>query len=79
MLINANRLRAEIITQYGTQTAFAKAIGWHPNKVSAIITGKRIPTVDEVAEISENLQLGSEAICDIFLPLRNQTVTKRAI
>ena len=78
-MINANRLRAEIITQYGTQAAFAKAIGWHPNKVSAIITGKRIPNVDEAAKISENLQLASETVCDIFLPTSNRMVTKRAI
>lgn len=69
--MNTNRLRGEIVAEFKTQTAFAKAIKWHENKVSKMITGKYIPTVDEAAEISELLHLTISTYKEIFLDLKS--------
>lgn len=66
--MNARRLKAEIIAEYGTQTAFAHAIGWHANKVSKIVKEKYKPDTDEVAKISDALHLDERRYCEIFLP-----------
>lgn len=66
--MNTRRLKAEIIAEYGTQAAFAHAIGWHTNKVSKIIREKYKPDTDEVAKISDVLHLDERRYCEIFLP-----------
>ena len=65
--MNACRLRGEIAAAYKTQARFAKAVNWHVNKASKMITGKYVPTVDEAAEISEALNLSRERYEEIFL------------
>ena len=66
--MNARRLRSEIIAECGTQAGFARAIGWHENKVSRIIQGRYKPDTDEVAEIVKVLHLDEQRFCAIFLP-----------
>lgn len=65
--MNLNRLKGEIVAVFGTQDSFSKAIGWHRNKVSRLITGKYIPDIDEAAKISSLLNLSSDKYCEIFL------------
>ena len=65
--MNRQRLRGEIIAKYGTQDAFANAIGWHKNKVSHIVTGRKKPDTDEVSEITRVLELSEALFLDIFL------------
>jgi len=69
--MNVKRLRAEIVAEFGTQAAFANAIGWHENKVSRIITGRYKPDTDEVADMAETLHLDERRYCDIFLPKKS--------
>lgn len=65
--MNIDKLRGEIATVYKTQIAFANAIRWHVNKVSKMMTGKYIPTVDEAAHIADKLNLNLEKYSEIFL------------
>ena len=69
--MNANRLRGDIVAAYKTQAAFAKAIGWHENKVSKMLCGHYKPNTDEVADIAEVLQLNEAQYCAIFLPQKS--------
>lgn len=69
--MNTRRLRAEIVAAFNTQGGFAKAIGWHENKVSKIIRGHYKPDTDEVAKIVETLHLNEHQYCDIFLPKKS--------
>lgn len=66
--MDCNRLRGEIVAKFRTQTAFAKAIGWHKNKVSKLVLGEYKPDTDEVAEIADTLDLDEAGFCSIFLP-----------
>lgn len=65
--MNVNRLRGEISAVHRTQKAFAESIKWHKNKVSKMMTGKYIPTVDEAVDISDSLQLTRSKYEEIFL------------
>jgi DNA-binding helix-turn-helix protein len=65
--MNLSRLKGEIIAVYGTQKAFAEAIGWHKNKVSKMICGRYKPNTDEVSAISDKLHLTETQFCNIFL------------
>lgn len=66
--MDCNRLRGEIVAKFRTQAAFAKAIGWHQNKVSKLVLGEYKPDTDEVARISDILGLDKAKFCAIFLP-----------
>ena len=65
--MNRRKLKGEIVAKYGTQDAFANAIGWHRNKVSKIITGKYSPNTDEVADIVQILGISENTFIEIFL------------
>lgn len=69
--MDVRRLKAEIVAEYGTQTAFSQAIGWHQNKVSKVIRGHYKPDTDEVARIADVLRLDERRYCDIFLPKKS--------
>lgn len=69
--MNIARLRGEIVAQYKSQKAFAEQLGWHPNKVSKLMTGKYKPDTDEVASITKVLGLSEGQFCDIFLPYKS--------
>ncbi|MCL2147191.1 MAG: helix-turn-helix domain-containing protein [Synergistaceae bacterium] len=75
--MNRQRLKGEIIAKYGTQDAFAEAIGWHRNKVPHIMTGRQKPDTDEVSEITRVLGLSEQLFVEIFLhavsPNRDRT------
>lgn len=65
--MNLDKLRGKIVEKFGSQKSFSMAIGWHENKVSAVLTGKYILDVDEAAEVAERLSLTSREYLDIFL------------
>ena len=65
--MNLQKLRGEIVTYYKTQNNFAKAMHWHKNKVSKMMTGKYKPDIDEVAKIAEMLKFDDETYKQIFL------------
>lgn len=75
--INADLLRGVIFTKYKTQAAFAESIGWHRNKVSALLNGAYIPDVDEAAMIFDDTQMTLEQYVSIFLTRKSPNGDKR--
>lgn len=69
--MNTNRLRGEIVSRFRTQNAFAAYLGWTPNKVSKLLTGKYKPDTDDVATIANALNMDERTFCDIFLPKKS--------
>lgn len=69
--MDVRRLKGEIVREYGTQSAFAKAIGWHENKVSLMMNHKYTPDVEEAAAIANLLHLSEACYIDIFLPRKS--------
>ena len=67
-MIDLQRLRGEIVTVFRTQHAFADAMGWYENKVSNLLNGKYILSLDEAVEIAEKLNMTIATFQVIFLP-----------
>lgn len=65
--MNIDVLRGKIHEKCKTGGRFAESMGWHPNKVSAMLNGKYIPDVDEAAQIATRLDLTEATFCEIFL------------
>lgn len=65
--MNTRLLKSSIVEIFGTQKAFASAIGWHQNKLSNLMTKKYVPTIDEVEHIRTSLGLSDERFMQIFL------------
>lgn len=66
--MNTRLLKSSIVEIYGTQKAFANAIGWHQNKLSNLMTSKYVPTLDEVERMRTSLKLSDERFMQIYLP-----------
>jgi transcriptional regulator with XRE-family HTH domain len=59
-------LRSRVRARYDTQKAFAAALGWHPNKVTKLLTGKYLPNVDEADDIASLLGFTADERISIF-------------
>lgn len=68
MIIDLKFLREKIYGEYGNQAKFSRAIGWNVNTINRILSGKRIPDVNEAAEIANALHLTIIEYRRIFLP-----------
>lgn len=65
--MDCRKLHGVIVERFGSQAAFSRASGWHPNKVSRMINGRFKPDVDDIAELAALLKLNEAEFCDIFL------------
>lgn len=77
--MDLNRLKGEIIAEFGTQDEFSKAINWHKSKVSRILRGKYIPNIEEAAEIARILGLSTSQYEQIFLREKSPIGDNQAI
>lgn len=68
MIIDLKFLREKIYGEYGSQAKFSRAIGWNINIINKILSGKRIPDVNEAAEIAKALHLTLTDYRCIFIP-----------
>lgn len=53
--------------QYSSESEFARALGWNRQRLNRITTGRREPTLDEVAQISTGLGQPIDVVANIFL------------
>lgn len=70
--MNQVKLKAAIISKYGTVTSFAKHMGWRQNTLYKVIHNKRNLTVRELAGIAELLDLTPQEFYDIFADTRSR-------
>lgn len=66
--VNTNALRGLVFTSFKSQAEFARSIDWHPNKVSALLSGAYTPNVDEAALLYDRLNMTIKQYAAIFLP-----------
>lgn len=59
-------LRGAIYGKFRHQVSFGAVIGWTAVKVSNMLLGKYVPTVDEANTIGEKLGLNQSQYCSIF-------------
>ena len=58
--MQTNILRGEIVAKFGTLCAFSKALNWHKNKLSRLMTAKYLPNINETAKMAELLEITHE-------------------
>lgn len=77
-IINARKLRGKIHEEYRSLSEFTRKLGWAQNKIGNILAGKRIPNVNECAEMAEALNLSACEYVEIFLPKLSPNGDKKA-
>ncbi len=55
-MVDTNRLRGAIYTEYPSMAAMADSLGWTRQRLSRIVQGQRVPDVDDVREIRHALK-----------------------
>lgn len=63
------KLRGAIREKFGTQEAFAKALGMHPTTLSAKLSGKTDWSRQEIEDASRLLELSAETIHSYFFAI----------
>jgi len=65
-VFDTSKLKGRIIEMYGTQGAFAKAIGRTDTYVSLVLKGRVLPRTDEVDRWCTALEIDTEDIGAFF-------------
>jgi len=74
---NTEVLIGKIFQQYGTRTAFAKAIGWSRKKVSKLLSGDLTLDQKEMEDIAKLLNFHTpEEFMNIFFAVKSQNGTE---
>ena len=60
--------------QYDSEAAFAEKIGWPRQKLNRITNGDQPPSLDDVREIAEGLNVPFMMVANIFLENRSTNV-----
>ena len=61
------RLKKQIKAEYGTEKAFAAAMGWQRQKVSYLVNGHYVTNVREVNQIAAALRMDMRELLDALL------------
>ena len=71
------RLKAQIKAVYGTQKAFAAAMGWQRQKVSFLVNGYYVTNVREINRIAPALKMDMGELLDLLLTIDAETSGRR--
>lgn len=63
-------LSALIHGQYDSESEFADAIGWARQRLNKILNGDQKPTLDDVKDIAEGLNVPFMMVANFFLEVR---------
>lgn len=66
-----NRIKELIYSQFETESACAKALGWPRQRLNKISKGYKVPTVKEVNELSKVLKMPVGDLASIFLQIKS--------
>lgn len=72
MAYDYNKLRGKIVEKFGTQGAFAKALGVSERTLSLKINGKIYFAQDEISKSCELLGIPDDNVQDYFFTLKVQ-------
>ena len=59
-------LKGVALSQYGSCTAFAKAMGWERNKASRILNGRQDPSLKDIEHMIQRMELPNDTIVPLF-------------
>lgn len=70
--MDKDKLRGAIYSRYRSASACADAIGWSRQRFNNILSGRKIPNVNEIKKIAEACCMTNEEMLSIFLPSQSQ-------
>ena len=71
-------LRGKILGKYFTLTKLASCLGWTRQKLSDTVCGRREPTVRDIVDLSNALDIRIEELVHIFLELPSTNIDEGA-
>lgn len=74
VLFDNRRLRGRIVEKFGSQTAFAKAMGLSERSISLKINGNRDFSSAEIAKMVKLLKIDEHDIADYFFKEKVQMI-----
>lgn len=77
-LTGKDLLRGRILGRYLTLNHYAQHLGWSRQKLSDTLRGERLPTLDEVSDMSKTLEMSLEDLFDIFLAKPSTNIDDRS-
>lgn len=64
-----NRIRGAVLTRFHTISAFAEAVGWKRGKACRIVNGIQPPSVSDIEEMAECLNItDAGTFLNVFFP-----------
>ena len=65
----SNQIRGLVFTKYDSISAFAEGMNWGRQKASRIVNGKQMPTVNDMEQMAECLDIrDADSFVHIFFP-----------
>lgn len=64
---HTNEIKALILKGYPTESALARKLGWTRQRLNKLTTGDRLPTIEEVNDISMVTGVSVKRLIQIFL------------
>jgi DNA-binding helix-turn-helix protein len=77
-VINSKKLRGRIHEEFRSLSEFTRTVGWSQNKIGNILSGRRVPDINECAQMAEALNLDTTEYVEIFLPQLSPNGDKKA-
>lgn len=60
-------LRSKIYGKYKSEAEFARSLGWSRQKLNKLTTGKKLPDIEELNQLSSELGIEVGELLHIFL------------
>lgn len=71
LAMHTSEIKHLITGKYETESALARSLGWPRQRLNKITTGVRLPTIEEINDLSLALGVSIETLVHIFLPVKS--------
>ena len=72
-----NKVKGAVYARYKDIAELAKVLGWSRQKLSPIVNGKKEPSLSDVQEMADAMEIESDILASFFLELKSQKCDKR--
>ncbi len=70
--MKVNEFRGAVYSRFPDASAFADKLGWNRQKLSYIMTGKRVPRLSDIQEMATALNMDVCCVASFFLQNESQ-------
>lgn len=73
-----DELRSKIYGKYKSEAEFARSLGWSRQKLNKLTTGKKMPDIEELNQLSSGLGIEVGELIHIFLRVKSKNEQQTA-